>query len=101
MIPELGSPKDPHAKRDYSYDWTADLADDEVLVTSTWEVFPADFGDSPLVVLGSEIDESEKVARVYLDGGDPGKFFQVTNVVTTNLTPTEDRQSFILFIQER
>jgi len=101
MIPELGSPKDPHGKRDYTCDWSADLADDETLVTSTWEIFPENFGSNPLVILGSDIDDTEKVAQVYLDGGDPGSFYQVTNVVTTNLTPTEDRQSFILFIAER
>ena len=100
-IPELGDPKDPGSDRDYTCDWTADLAVGETLVTSSWSVVPADFGAVPLVVGSSTIDTGNKVARVYLTGGVGGCFYEIANTVTTSVSPTEDVQRFILFVQER
>lgn len=100
-IPELGDPKDPGSDRDYTCDWTPDLAVGETLVTSTWAITPPVFGLHPLVVDSSAIDAGSKIARVYLSGGDPGNFYEVANTVTTSASPTEDVQRFILFVQER
>src|ERR1700712_2848064 len=100
-IPELGSPKDPAAIRDYECDWTKDLATGETLVTSTWTINPADFGTNPLVVVNSNIDATGKLAQVFFGGGDPGNFYEVINEVTTTANPTADRQRFILFVQEK
>ncbi len=101
MIPELGSAKDPIGIRDYMCDWSSTLAAGETLATSVWSINPADFGDNPLVVVNSQIDSTNKIAQVFLGGGERGSFYEVINEITTTANPTADRQRFILFIQER
>ena len=100
-IPELGDPKDPAAVRDYTCDWSADLAEGEEIITSTWSIVPEDFGAEPLTVQSSVIDDDGAVTRVFLQGGVAGCFYQVANSVTTTANPTADTQRFILFVQER
>lgn len=86
--------KDPQAKLDYGWDWSAWLGTDTIS-TSTWTVDPA----GP--VLSNATHDGTKTT-VWIAGGVSGSTYTLTNHVLTNSTPArEDDRSFKLKVKER
>lgn len=76
--------KDPAAEIDFEADWTAWLADDNI-VTATWTVTPA----GALTIDSSS--NTAKVARVWVSGGEAGKSCDLTSRIVTEGGRTDER----------
>lgn len=78
--------KDKDAELVYVWDWSADLAADAQIVTSTWIISGP---DAALTYDSADILPGGKQTRVRLIGGTNKKRYTVTNRYVTNSTPTE------------
>lgn len=76
--------KDPDAELDYSWDWTAWLADAETITTATVTVAPAGLTVEPAT-------HAAGVVTAWMSGGTVGTRYQATCRVTTNQGRTDDR----------
>jgi len=77
--------KDPDANKDYSLDWTAMLADGEVIETSAWAADPV----TDLVIgLDSILDG---VTTVWLSGGAEGATYKLVNTIETDRGLVDER----------
>ena len=85
--------KDPQAFLDYSIDWSAWLADNETIVTSTWA---ADSADLTLSLLAND----GTLTTVWIAGGEAGKDYLVTNTITT-VDGRIDERSITLTCEQR
>lgn len=84
--------KDPDAVLDYGVDWSAWLATDETISTSTWIVPDGLTKDSD--------SNTTTTTTVVLSSGTAGQTYQVTNRITTSDSRTDDR-TFIVRVRER
>lgn len=75
--------KDPNAVLDYQFDWTAWLAEDETISTSTMTAQDGITVDSD--------DNDTTTATVWLSGGTAGQRYEVTNRIVTNQGRTNDK----------
>lgn len=75
--------KDPDDILDYSFDWTAWLATNETISTSTWL-------NSPGITVNSSTNTAQ-IATVWLSGGVSGNPYTVTNRIVTNQGRQVDR----------
>lgn len=75
--------KDPAAILDYEIDWSAWLANGEVITASS---FTADAG---LTIVSTA--NGDKAATVWLSGGVAGVKYRVGNTVTTSQGRTDER----------
>ncbi len=88
--------KDPDAAVDYLVDWAAALGAEVTLVTSGWEVEPAEPGG--LVASGAAM--SATGATVRLAGGIAGHVYRVGNRVTRS-DGSVDERSLVVRVEER
>lgn len=88
--------KDPEAVLDYEIDWGADYLDDDMLLTSRWEVTPAEEGGVTVVSDGFE----PRSSFVSLGGGAVGHLYRVANIVSTQ-SGREDKRSLFLRVEAR
>lgn len=75
--------KDPDDILDYSFDWTAWVATNETISTSTWILSPG--------IVQNSATNTTLIATVWLSGGTAGNPYSVTNRITTNQGRTVDR----------
>lgn len=64
---------------DYGFDWTQEVGNETVL-TSVWSI-------SPSLTLSSQ-NISGNVTSVFVNGGDKGKIYTLTNTITTSTITT-------------
>ena len=83
--------KDPHAKLDYSVDWTQWLGDDS-LASVAWTV--------PLGIASLTPSNTAKVATVWLASGTAGQAYNITNHIVT-ASGREDERTFTVIVRER
>jgi len=88
--------KDPDAIVDYQFDWSPWLQTDRIS-TSTWSISPS---GSLTVVAASETIISQLQTRCFVEGGDVGEEYTLTNRVETIGSRTDDR-SIKIRIQNR
>ncbi len=82
--------KDPDAILDYGVDWSSWLQTGEAITTSTW-IVEGDItvGDGSN---GAPVPSKTTTATtVWLLGGTPGLFYEVTNRIVTDQGRTDDR----------
>lgn len=84
--------KDPNAKLDYGFDWSAWLVTDTI-TASTWVVSPA----GPTL---SGATFSPTKTTIWVDGGTADTKYRLTNHITTTAGRIDDR-SFNLKIKEQ
>lgn len=72
-------PKTPAEIKDYSIDWSAELADGETIASATW-TFPAGITKSSQVETGS-------ICTVYVSGGTGGRDYELLCEIVTDATP--------------
>ena len=72
----------PNAKLDYGFDWTAWLASDETISTSTWNTD---------VLTSSSPQITGKVTSVFVEGGVVGTSYKIVNTVTTSVGRIDSR----------
>jgi hypothetical protein len=85
--------KDPDARLDFAFDWTAWLEEDETIVSYTFEVAS---GDVTLDV-DAELDG---VVTIWLTGGTAGTKSRVTCHIVTSVGREDDRTMSIT-VKER
>ena len=88
--------KDPDATLDWAIDWTAWLATDETIATSTWTV-PDGLTQGTGTQAASSVDG---INTIWLSGGTDGDTYHITNEIVTSSNRTDDR-SFDITIRER
>ncbi len=88
--------KDAHAVIDYRVDWTAALADEVEMESSSWSVSPAELGG--ILVVDERI--AGAFADVRLGGGLPGHVYRVANRVSLSDGSTDER-SLAIRVEER
>ena len=71
--------KTPNEKKDYTVDWSADLATGETISSSDFEVV----GSPASLTLSGETNDNT-TATVLTEGGDAGEKYQIRNTVTTS-----------------
>ena len=85
---------DPDSDLDYGFDWTDWLAGDTI-ADSTWEINPT----GPTLHNPTFSDTN---TTVWVDGGETGTTYTLTNHITTsNTPPREDDRSHKLKVKER
>lgn len=87
--------KDPSADLDYGFDWEGWLASGDTISSSTWSVKPT--GTS--LTLSQETHD-DNTTKVWLEDGDEGTRYTLTNKIVTN-GGREDERSFVIKIQQR
>lgn len=75
--------KDPEAKLDYGFDWSAWLATGETISGSTWDV-PAG-----LTVVSNS--HNGTTSSIWLSGGTSGVDYDITNHIVTSAAREDDR----------
>lgn len=88
--------KDPEAILDYEIDWGADYLDDDLILTSRWEVSPTH--DGGIVVVNDGFEPTRSF--VSLGGGTMGHLYRVANVISTQ-SGREDKRSLFLRVEAR
>lgn len=88
--------KDPQATLDYEFDWAPWLGTDYI-TESNWDISPT---GSANIVVGSETIPTNKTTRCFIEGGDVGDEYILTNTITTVGQRTDER-SIKIRIQER
>ena len=88
--------KDPSAALDYSVDWGTDYLAGDALADSRWTVEPVEAGGLSVVSSGFDL----LLAVVTVEGGQPGRIYQLNNEVTTAAGLTDSR-SIILRVDKR
>ncbi len=73
----------PGAILDYGFNWTAWLQLSETVVSSAWAIDPV------LTLSGSQ--DVANVTSTFVNGGDVGKVYTLTNTITTNQGRTDSR----------
>jgi len=87
--------KDPQARVDHGFDWSAYLAGQNI-VASLWIVTPGEAGG---VVVEADAHEAQRTS-VRLSGGMVGRLYRVTNRVTLS-DGQEDERSSLVRVEER
>ena len=77
--------KDPQAVKDYAIDWTAMLATNEIIETSTWSVLPV----GEITIGASAILDG--VCTVWLSGGADGATYSLLNHIDTDRGMEDER----------
>ncbi len=83
--------KDPSARLDYSFDWSAWLGED-VIVSSEWRV--------PSGLTKEDENSSETATTAWLSGGTAGETYAVSNRITTAAGRIDER-SIVVKVKER
>lgn len=83
--------KDPHAKLDYSVDWTRWLNGDTIS-SSSWSV--------PAGLYLSAQSETTGIATCWLMSGTAGQAYQVTNSITTAAGRVDER-TFTIIVRNK
>ena len=88
--------KDPAARLDYGIDWRVNgwLEPGETITSSVWIVPDGLTASSESVVAGT-------ATVVWLEGGEAGKSYRVTNEITTSKNGRRDRRSFDVSVSIR
>ena len=73
----------PNAKLDYGFDWTAWLASDETISTSTW--------DTGVLTSSSPQITGNKITSVFVEGGTVGTSYKIVNTITTSVGRIDSR----------
>ena len=84
--------KDPNARLDFAFDWSAWLEEDETIVSQTFEVALGD------VVVDAD-SELNGVVTVWLTGGTVGKAKVTCHIVTS--VGREDDRTMSITVKER
>jgi len=87
--------KDPEAVLDYEFNWLPWLGTDTI-TNSSWAITPSGSGG----ILGSSESNTTTTARVFVEGGDVGDEYTLTNTIVTTGSRTDER-SIKIRIQER
>lgn len=82
----------PSAILDYGFNWTAWMQPSETVVVSTWTIDPA------LTLSGQQ--NVANTTSTFVNGGDVGKVYMLTNTITTNQGRTDSR-TLVLNCQPR
>lgn len=82
----------PNAKLDYGFDWTAWLASDETISTSSW--------DTGVLTSSSPQITGNKITSVFVEGGVVGGNYNLTNTITTS-TGRRDSRTLKIFVKNR
>ena len=82
--------KDPDARLDYEFDWSAYLLDGDTIESSTWTV--PQVTDGIRVVNDAHTDTT---TTVWLEGGTVPDKYRVTNHIVTTGTREDDRTLII------
>lgn len=85
--------KDPSEKKDYAIDWTARLTDGDTITASSWTVETGLDQATPVPSF------TDTVATIWLEAGEVGNEYTVTNTVTTAQGRTHER-SFVINVQD-
>lgn len=93
--------KDPDALLDFGFDWSSWLEDGETITTSNWSISQIQ-GDSATLAEASSPSASNdgEVVKTWLEGGEAGELYRVTNSIVTDESREDDR-SFLLSISQR
>ena len=76
-------PKDPHARLDYSIDWSQWLSAGEAISCSVWTIESG--------INSFDQTATTSIATVWLDGGTAGITYQVANKIVTTGSRTDER----------
>jgi hypothetical protein len=83
--------KDPAAKKDYLFDWSAWLPTGDTISSSAWAIDPP-VPDASLAIAGSPApSNTTTTATVWLTGGTLGQRYVLRNRITTAGGRTDDR----------
>jgi hypothetical protein len=82
--------KDPNEVLDFQIDWSARLASDETISTSSWTITGA---DSVLVEDSNDIDDTNTI--IWLSAGTLGERYLLTNRITTTGGRTMDQSAYL------
>ena len=90
------SPKDADSSVWYGFDYTLRTA--ETISTSTWliEGVAVESSDAVNGLTFSDSDLTGDIATALLTGGVIGDRYKVTNRISTNMTPSDDKSMYIL-----
>ena len=88
--------KDPTASIDFAVDWSANVAADQTIVASVWQVMP---GGSGAVVIEAAISEPRRSVAV-LSGGQAGQVYHITNRVTFS-DGRNDERTLVLRVEDQ
>lgn len=88
--------KDPQARLDYGFDWSAWLASGETITTSTWSITLAP--DAVLTIASSTNDAS--TTTIWASAGTLGEDYKITNHVVSSAGREDDR-THLLKVRER
>ena len=80
--------KDPDERSDFHIEWQAALQDGDYVISSTWIVPVGLASSAPSIHVANELDlagRPRQVQRttVFLEGGESGKIYTVTNRIAT------------------
>lgn len=85
--------QDKDAFVDYSLDWSDWLIGDDVISTSEWT------SDDGITISGMSLDN--QITTVWVQGGEPGKWYLLTNTVTSAAGRIDQRTIRLKIIDER
>ncbi|WP_205481031.1 hypothetical protein [Sphingomonas arenae] len=88
--------KDPDALLDYAVDWGADYLAGDALASSSWAVSPDEPGGVSIASSAFDL----LTTSVQVAGGEPGKTYRVSNLVTT-ASGRRDSRSVVLRVEKR
>lgn len=88
--------KDPDALLDYAVDWGADYLAGDALASSSWSVSPDEPGGVSIATSACDLLTSS----VQVSGGEPGKTYRLSNLVTT-ASGRRDSRSVVLRVEKR
>ena len=74
--------KDAVSVIDLRMDWSDLLDTDDVLASSVWQYDPQD-GDDELQIIETEATDEDKLTRIRISSGTPGKAYRLCNIVTS------------------
>jgi hypothetical protein len=87
--PIITRKKDPAAKLDYGVDWSSLLAEGVTIETSTWATEAGTDGAAALTLSDSDHDDATTV--VWVEGGDDGVEYDLTNEVVLSNGAVDQR----------
>jgi hypothetical protein len=92
--------KDPSARLIYSFDWTEWLAANDTISTVAYTLQVRTNDPAPLVRQSQGVTNAGKVTFVELSGGQVGKIYTITALVTTS-SGGIDRRNFRVKVENR
>lgn len=78
--------KDPNAKLDYTFDWSAWMVSGDTITASTFSIETISGDAAPLIVStpAATFSASDSTATAWFTGGTAGNTYVVTNQITTS-----------------